>query len=150
VVTNRHGPETNWEVITGKSENVGQDFIAHDGLLAGGNIIKITGDKIRKGGQWLYPFESLDGSQPPPDIDEVNVETRPDLFQRATICHFKQLADDTYQVDPFPQLEKFNAHTVFLSISTEQNYVPVNRVMLLDGFVKQNPYNPEKEMNFAK
>lgn len=55
VVTNRHGPETHWEVITGQSPNEDHDYIAHDGLLAGGNIIKITGEKIRKGGQVLYP-----------------------------------------------------------------------------------------------
>ena len=75
IVTNRHGPETHWEVVTGQSKNLGKEYIAHDGLLAGGNIIRVTGDKIRKGGQVLYPFESLDGSKPPPEIDEVNVET---------------------------------------------------------------------------
>jgi hypothetical protein len=47
MVTNRHGPETHWEVVTGQSKNEGEEYIAHDGLLAGGNIIKITGEKIR-------------------------------------------------------------------------------------------------------
>jgi hypothetical protein len=150
MVTNRHGPETHWEVITGQSKNEGKEYIAHDGLLAGGNIIKVNGEKIRKGGQTLYPFESLDGSQPPPDINEVNVETRPDLFHRATICHFEQLADGTYKVDPFPQLEEYNAHTVLLNISTAQNYVPANRILFLDSYETPNPYNPEREMNFAK
>jgi hypothetical protein len=150
VVTNRHGPETHWEVITGQSPNEGHDYIAHDGLLAGGNIVKITGEKIRKGGQILYPFESLDGSKPPPDINDVNVVTRPDLFQRATICHFEQFADRTFRVDPFPQLENFNAHTVFLNISTGQNYVPADRIKLLGSYQTPNPYNPQREMNFAK
>jgi len=149
MVTNRHGPQTHWEVITGKSKNQGQDYIAHDGLLAGGNIIRITGEMIRKGGQTLYPFESLDGSKPPPDIDEVNVETRPDLLQRATISHFEQFDDGTYRVDPFPHLAKYNAHTVFLNISTGQNYVPVNRIMLLGHYETPNPYNPERIMEFA-
>jgi hypothetical protein len=149
MVTNRHGPETNWEVITGQSQNVGGEYIAHDCLLAGGNVIKITGEKIRKGGQVLYPFESLDGSKPPPDIHEVNVETRPDLLQRATISHFEQLDNGTFRVDPFPQLETYNAHTVFLNISTEQNYVPVDRVRLLDRYESPNPYNPSRKMNFA-
>jgi hypothetical protein len=150
MVTNRHGPETHWEVITGQSKNVGLDFIAHDGLLAGGNMIKITGEKIRKGGQVLYPFESLDGSKPPPDINEVNVATRPDLLQRATICHFEQFTDRTFRVDPFPQLEKYNAHAVFLNISTEQNFVPANRIVFLNGDETPNPYNPKRVMNFAK
>lgn len=149
MVTNRHGPETHWEVITGKSKNKGQDYIAHDGLLAGGNIIRITGDQIRKGGQTLYPFESLDGSKPPPDINEVNVETRPDLLHRATISHFEELDDGTYRVDPFPHLAKYNAHTVILNISIGQNYVPVNRVKLLDRYETPNPYNPERMMKFA-
>ena len=149
MVTNRHGPETHWEVITGESKHKGQDYIAHDGLLAGGNIIRITGEQIRKGGQTLYPFESMDGSKPPPDIDEVNVETRPDLLQRATISHFEQFDDGTYRVDPFPHLAKYNAHTVFLNISVGQNYVPVNRVKLLDRYETPNPYNPERIMEFA-
>jgi hypothetical protein len=150
MVTNRHGPETHWEVVTGRDKNEGKEYIAHDGLLAGGNIIRITGEKIRKGGQVLYPFESLDGSRPPPDINEVNLETRPDLFHRATICHFEQLPDGTFKVDPFPQLEKYNAHTVILNISTAQNYVPANRILFLDGYQTPSPYNPEREMNFAK
>ena len=150
MVTNRHGPETHWEIITGRSKNKGQDYIAHDGLLAGGNVIRITGEKIRKGGQTLYPFESLDGRKPPPDINEVNVETRPDLLQRATISHFEKLDDGTYRVDPFPHLSKYNAHTVILNISKGQNYVPVNRVKLLDHYERPNPYNPPREMNFAK
>jgi hypothetical protein len=150
VVTNRHGPETHWEVITGQSENVGLDFIAHDGLLAGGNIIKITGEKVRKAGQMMYPFESLDGSKPPPDINDVNVVTRPDLLQRATICHFEQFPNETFRVDPFPQLGEYNAHTVFLNISTEQNFVPADRILFLDGDEPPNPYNPKREMNFAK
>jgi len=150
MVTNRHGPETHWEVITGKSKNKGNEYIAHDGLLAGGNIIKITGEKISKGGQTMYPFESMDGSKPPPDINTVNVETRPDLFHRATISHFEELDDGTFRVDPFPQLEKYNAHTVFLNISLGQNYVPVNRVELLNGYETPNPYNPERIMNFAR
>ena len=150
MVTNRHGPETHWEIITGKSENVGKGYIAHDGLLAGGNIIKITGEKTRKGGQTLYPFESLDGSQPPPNIKEVNVKTRPDLLQRATISHFEQLNDGTFRVDPFPHLSNYNAHTVILNISIGQNYVPVNRVIFLDRYETPNPYNPERIMNFAK
>ena len=149
MVTNRHGPETHWEVITGKSKKVGHDYIAHDGLLAGGNLIKITGEQIRRGGQTLYPFESLDGSQPPPDINEVNVETRPDLLQRATISHFEELADGTYRVDPFPQLAKYKAHTVFLNISIGQNYVPADRIMFLGRSEAPNPYNPERVMNFA-
>lgn len=150
MVTNRHGPETHWEVITGKSKHKGEEYIAHDGLLAGGNIIRITGEKIRKGGQDLYPFESMDGSQPPPDINEVNVETRPDLLQRATISHYEELDDGTFRVDPFPQLEKYNAHTVILNISRGQNYVPANRIMFLDGDERPNPYNPPREMNFGK
>ncbi len=150
MVTNRHGPETHWEVITGQNENEAEEFIAHDGLLAGGNMIKITGEQIRKGGQTLYPFESLDGTNPPPDINEVNVETRPDLLQRATISHFEKLEDGTYRVDPFPQLEGYNAHTVILNISTAQNYVPANRIRFLDGDQPPNPYNPPREMNFAK
>ena len=149
MVTNRHGPETHWEVITGKSENKGQDYIAHDGLLAGGNIIRITGEKTRKGGQDLYPFESMDGSKHPPDINNVNVETRPDLLHRATISHFEQLDDGTFKVDPFPHLEKYNAHTVILNISIGQNYVPANRIMFLDSYETQNLYNPERVMNFA-
>ncbi len=149
MVTNRHGPETHWEVITGENRNKGHDYIAHDGLLAGGNIIRITGEKIRKGGQDLYPFELLDGSQSPPDINEVNVETRPDLLQRATISHFERLDDGTFRVDPFPHLEKYNAHTVILNISIGQNYVPVNRIMFLDRYEIPNPYNPERVMNFA-
>ena len=149
MVTNRCGPETHWEVITGKSKNEGQDYICHDGLLAGGNIIKITGEITRKGGQILYPFESLDGSKPPPDINEVNVETRPDLLQRATISHYEQFNDGTFRVDPFPHLEKYNAHTVILNISTGQNYVPANRIMFLDRYETPNPYNPERIMNFA-
>ena len=149
MVTNRHGPETHWEVITGKSDNKGQDYIAHDGLLAGGNIVRITGEKTRLGGQVVYPFESLDASKPPPDINEVNVRTRPDLLQRATISHFEQLADGTYRVDPFPQLERYNAHTVFLNISSGQNYVPANRIMFLKRPETPNPYNPERTMNSA-
>jgi len=149
MVTNRHGPETHWEAITGESKNKGKEYIAHDGLLGGGNIIRITGEKIHKGGQTLYPFESLDGSQPPPDINEVNVETRPDLLQRATISHFEQFDDGTSRVDPFPHLEKYNAHTVILNISIGQNYVPANRIMFLDGRAAPNPYNPVREMNFA-
>ena len=149
VVTNRHGPETHWEVITGKSQNKGEGYIAHDGLLAGGNIVRVTGEKIRKGGQTLYPFESMDGSKPPPDINEVNVETRPDLLQRATISHFEKFDDGTSRVDPFPHLEKYNAHTVILNISIGQNYVPANRIMFLDGCETLNPYNPERVMNFA-
>jgi hypothetical protein len=148
--TNRHGPETHWEVVTGESQNEGMDFIAHDGLLAGGNIIKITGEKVRKGGQVLYPFESLDGSKPPPDINEVNVETRPDLLHRATIAHYEQLDDGTFRVNPFPQLGDYNAHTVLLNISTEQNFVPENRITFLDGNARPNPYNPKVVMNFAK
>jgi hypothetical protein len=150
MVTNRHGYETNWEVITGTSKNVGGAYIAHDGLLSGGNIVRITGEKLRKGGQTLYPFESLDGSKPPPDINEVNVETRPDLLQRATIAHFEELDDGTYRVDPFPQLEGYNAHTVILNISTKQNYVPANRIEFLNHYEIPNPYNPPREMNFAK
>jgi hypothetical protein len=150
MVTNRHGPEAHWEVITGESKNKGDEYIAHDGLLSGGNIIRIMGEKIRKGGQTLYPFESMDGSRPPPDINEVNVETRPDLLQRATISHFEKLKDGTYRADPFPQLEKYNAHTVVLNISTEQNYVPANRIMFLNGDERPNPYNPPREMNFGK
>jgi hypothetical protein len=150
MVTNRHGPETHWEVITGKSEKVGQDYISHDGLLAGGNIVRITGEKTRLGGQVVYPFESLDASKPPPDLEEVNVETRPDLLQRATISHYEQLADGTYRVDPFPQLEKYNAHTVLLNISNSQNYVPWNRILFFDRNETPNPYNPPREMNFAK
>jgi hypothetical protein len=150
VVTNRHGRETHWEVITGRSKNVGKEYIAHDGLLAGGNIIKITGDVLRKGGQVLYPFESLDGSKPPPDINEVNVETRPDLLHRATISHFEQLEDGSFRVDPFPQLEGYNAHTLILNISTDQNYVPANRIVFLEDICKPpNPYNPAREMNYA-
>jgi len=149
MVTNRHGPETHWEVITGEHKNRGQDYISHDGLLAGGNIIRVTGEKIRKGGQDLYPFESMDGSKPPPDINEVNVETRPDLLHRATISHFEQLDDGTFKVDPFPHLEKYNAHTVILNISIDQNYVPANRIMFLNGYATLNPYNPERMMNFA-
>jgi hypothetical protein len=150
MVTNRHGPETHWEVITGQTQNEGMEFIAHDGLLAGGNIIKITGEKVRKGGQVLYPFESLDGNSPPPDINEVNLVTRPDLFHRATICHYEEFNDGTYRVDPFPQLEKYNAHTAFLNISSDQNYVPANRIVFLDSYETPNPYNPPREMNYAK
>lgn len=150
MVTNRHGPETHWEVVTGTSANRGVDYIAHDGLLAGGNIIRITGEQVRKGGQTLYPFESLDGTGPPPDIEQVNVNTRPDLLQRATISHFERLEDGTYRVDPFPQLEKYNAHTVFLNISLGQNYVPVDRVRILDRYAPPNPYNPKRRMNFAR
>lgn len=149
MVTNRHGPETHWEVITGESKNKGGEYIAHDGLLAGGNIIKITGEITNKGGQRLYPFESMDGTKPPPDINDVNVKTRPDLFHRATISHFEQFEDGTSRVDPFPQLEKFNAHTVLLNISIDQNYVPTNRVKLLNSYEIPNPYNPERKMNFA-
>ena len=149
MVTNRCGPETHWEIITGKSENEGLDYICHDGLLAGGNIIKITGEITRKAGQTLCPFESLDGSKPPPDINEVNVETRPDLLHRATICHYEQFDDGTFRVDPFPHLEKYNAHTVILNISAGQNYVPANRIMFLDRYETPNPYNPERIMNFA-
>lgn len=150
MVTNRHGPETHWEVITGKNKNKGKEYIAHDGLLAGGNILRITGSKISKAGQVMYPFESMDGSKPPPGINEENVETRPDLLQRATISHFEQFDDGTSRVDPFPQLEKYNAHTVFLNISIGQNYVPADRIMFLDGYETPNPYNPERVMNFAK
>jgi hypothetical protein len=150
MVTNRHGPETHREVITGQDRNEASEFIAHDGLLAGGNIIKVTGDVLRKGGQVLYPFESLDGRQPAPDISEVNLVTRPDLFHRATIAHFEQLPDGTFRVDPFPQLEPYNAHTVILNISNGQNYVPANRIRFLDEYGVPNPYNPPREMNFAK
>lgn len=150
MVTNRHGPETHWEVITGKNKNKGKEYIAHDGLLAGGNILRITGSKISKAGQVMYPFESMDGSKSPPGINEVNVETRPDLLHRATISHFEQFDDGTSRVDPFPQLEKYNAHTVFLNISIGQNYVPADRIMFLDGYETPNPYNPERVMNFAK
>jgi hypothetical protein len=97
----------------------------------------------------VYPFESLDASKPPPDLNEVNVKTRPDLLQRATISHFEKLADSTYRVDPFPQLEKYNAHTVFLNISIGQNYVPADRIMYLGRSEAPNPYNPERVMNFA-
>ena len=150
MVTNRHGPETHWEIITGKSRNKDKKYIAHDGLLAGGNIIRITGEKTRKGGQILYPFESLDGSKPPPDINKVNAETRPDLLHRATISHFEEMDDGTYKVNPFPQLSKYNAHTVIMNISKRQNYVPVNRVLLLERYERPNTYNPPREMNFAK
>jgi len=150
MVTNRHGPETHWEVITGKSKNEGEGYIEHDGLLAGGNIIRITGEKTRIAGEVVYPFESLDGSGPPPDINEVNVETRPDLLHRATIAHFEEFDDGTFRVDPFPQLEKYNAHTVILNISNKQNHVPANRIMFLDHYETPNPYNPPREMNFAK
>jgi hypothetical protein len=78
------------------------------------------------------------------------VETRPDLLHRATIAHFEELDDGTFRVDPFPQLEKYNAHTVILNISTKQNYVPADRLMFLDRYETPNPYNPEREMNFAK
>ena len=134
MVTNRCGPETHWEVITGTNKHKGGDYICHDGLLAGGNIVKITGEVTRKAGQVVYPFESLNGSRPPPDINEVNVETRPDLFHRATIAHYEQFDDSTSRVDPFPQLEKYNAHTVILNISEGQNYVPADRIMLLDSY----------------
>ena len=150
MVTNRHGPETHWEVITGHSEHAGGEYIAHDGLLSGGNIIRITGEEVHKGGQRLYPFESLDGSKPPPDINRVNAKTRPDLFHRATIAHYELLEDGTYRVDPFPHLHEYNAHTVILNISLDQNYVPVNRVALLDGYERPNPYNPERTMNYVK
>jgi hypothetical protein len=53
-------------------------------------------------------------------------------------------------VDPFPHLEAYNAHTVILNISTSQNYVPANRITFLDGYETPNPYNPAREMNFAK
>jgi hypothetical protein len=137
-------------ICTGTIKNVGEAYIAHGGLLSGGNIVQITGKKIRKGGQTLYPFESLDGSQPSPDINEVNVETRPDLLQRATIAHFEELDDGTYRMDPFPHLKIYNAHTVILNISTKQNYVPANRIKFLDHYETPNPYNPERDMNFAK
>jgi hypothetical protein len=80
----------------------------------------------------------------------VNVETRPDLLQRATIAHFEEFEDGTFRVDPFPQLEKYNAHTVILNISRKQNHVPANRIRLLDRYETPNPYNPPREMNFAK
>jgi len=150
MVTNRHGPDTHLEVITGENKDIGWGYIAHDALLSGGNIVRITGEKLRKGGQTLYPFESLDGTRPPPDINEVNVETRPDLLQRATIAHFEELDDGTFKVDPFPQLEDYNAHTVILNISIGQNYVPANRIKFLDRYETPNPYNPHREMNFAK
>lgn len=150
MVTNRHGPETHREVITGENNDPRREYIAHDGLLAGGNIVKITGEKLRKGGQTLYPFESLNGKEPPPDINMVNLETRPDLFHRATISHYEEFEDGTFRVDPFPQLEQFNAHTVILNISNGQNYVPANRIQFLDGYEVPNPYNPPREMNYAK
>ena len=149
MVTNRHGPDTHWEVITGKSKNKGKAYIAHDGLLSGGNIIRITGPMTRLAGQDVYPFESLDGSKTPPNIDEVNVTTRPDLFHRATISHFERLNDGTYRVDPFPQLSKYNAHTVILNISIGQNYMPAKRIMFLNDDERPNPYNPSREMNYA-
>jgi len=55
----------------------------------------------------------------------------------------------TSRVDPFPHLEKYNAHTVFPNISIGQNCVPVNRVELLNGYETPNPYRPEGTMNFA-
>jgi hypothetical protein len=55
----------------------------------------------------------------------------------------------TYRVDLFPQLEKYNAHTVFLNISSGQNYVPANRIMFLGRPDASNPYNPARIMNFA-
>jgi hypothetical protein len=128
---------------------VGEAYIAHDGLLAGGNILRITGEKLRKGGQTLYPFESLDGRKPPPDIEEVNVATRPDLLHRATISHFERLDDGTSRVDPFPHLAKYRAHTVILNISKGQNYVPANRITFLERYETPNPYNPERVMRFA-
>jgi hypothetical protein len=149
MVTNRHGPQTHWEVITGTGHNTGKGYIAHDGLLGGGNIIRITGPEIRLGGQSMYPFESLDGSRPPPGLEVVNAKTRPDLLQRATISHYELFEDGTTRVDPFPHLEKYNAHTVFLNISIGQNYVPTNRVALLDGYRRPNPYNPERTMAYG-
>lgn len=148
VITNDHGWDQGyWDPIT--NLNSGNEPFRIDQLFMGGNWCRKLGEPVRKAGQMFYPFETLDMSKAPPDIHEVNMVTRPDLFPRATIITYHQLADGTFRVDPFPQMEWKNGHSVLMSVSLGGiGHIPVNRVAALSGSIP-NPYNPPRSLAWS-
>lgn len=145
VITNDHGWDQGyWDPIT--NVNYGGEAFKIDQLFMGGNYCRKLGEPVRRVGEWFYPIETLDMSENPPDITQVNAQTRPDLFPRATIIMHIQLENGTFQVDPFPQMAWRNGHSVVMSVSMGGvGYIPANRVRLLSGAIP-NPYNPARTL----
>lgn len=158
VMTNKFGPDHNnkdntiFYRDTIRNLYAGNGYWKHDCLLFGGGIVRILDARpVNKGTLGAcYAIETLDWSAGPPDPQDVNFMTRPDLVTIATnIAPYA--AHNTWQrVDPFPQFLNWNAHTVFLNISdTGVNWVPTSRcyMSIFPMSVRPNPYSPARELS---
>lgn len=155
VITNNTGPDHNNKDDTiffrdyVRNLYTDQSPFRYMSLLMGGNIYNWTGNTktFAKFGE-CYEVESLNGSQPPPDIEKVNIFTAPQYFSYATICRYNAtLANPWSHVIPFPQFEPWNAHTILLNVSPYGvNWLPKNRAVPWDD-PAPNPYNPSKQMS---
>jgi len=141
--------------------NLDANWVMYMCLGMGGNVVKLLDDTIYEKGRdyaQCYKFETLDGSKPPPNPEDVNFLTHPHLFSRATVCRYVtddkewetlkiQLGNRYQHVIQFPQFEFVMAHTILMNISNQgYNFVPVQRCLPYDASQGiPNPYNPPKQ-----
>jgi hypothetical protein len=117
--TDRNAPE-NGRADFINDPNSEKSGIGHRTITTGGNVFKVKGTAV-KAGLLYYEVETLDGTKPPPNIEDVNILDTPWLIHKATTRTNITLPDGRRRVDPFPQLG--GADVPSLLISNTPNFI---------------------------
>jgi len=124
-------------------------------LGMGGNIVRVLGEGRPPGFGMSYTVETLNSSEPPPDVVDV-FYNKPWLWSKATVSRYAKpeegkTIDPWHSVDPFPQLANWNAHTPLMLISsTGKANMLQCRVQIMENYNVPNPYNPEQIKSYPQ
>lgn len=78
--------------------------------------MEVVGKQTRKFGADVYPIRCFDGSKPPPNANEVNHKTHPELVGLATIETRIKTADGGREIRPF-EYQKVNGLPYFVLVN---------------------------------
>lgn len=131
-----HAPENGFiDYITPRNLGSPKGPIAIKCLGMGGNLYKLAQPGFYG---TRYLIETLDGTAPPPPIDEVWGKQW--LIQWATESG-PQNADGVWVCGRFPQLKPFGTPIPLISAGVDV-YISRDRVQRMDGGAVYSPYNP--------
>ena len=120
-----------------------KDFVGLQPIWTGGNIVRVLGDKVSKGGTEYYPVECFNGSVPPPDIQQVNYKTHPHLFPWGTIETRKKIGKNDREVRPF-SLAGVDRIPFFVIVRNDTKaYIAASRIKFVSDqeVLTNNPYD---------